>query len=136
MTGTFASGRRPLALFGAMVMAAGLASCGDVDDALFGSAQASDSAFPAPDSGNGAKTVASSDAAAATDDNGAPIAPAAELPTVTVQRIAIAEGSPTGTAVGQKVTEVRTTLMGLQDRIEANAGRLATLRQSDATYSA
>ncbi len=123
---------RPLALIGAIAMAAVLTGCGDVDDALFGgSTSADDTGFPGEP---GALPAQSSE----TGDIGttAP-SPAllAEGPTVTVQRIAIAEGTPTGTAVGQKAQEIRTTLAGMQNRIEANAQRLAALRQTDATYS-
>ena len=136
MTGRFAHGFKPLAIFGAMALAAGLASCGDVDSALFGPATASDTAYPAPDTGTKAAAATQAPSGEQGAEGEGAAAPAAELPTVTVTRIAIADGTPTGTAVGQKAQEMRTALAGLQDRIEANAGRLAQLRQSDATYSA
>jgi hypothetical protein len=134
MTGMSASGRsqfwRPLAFLSAIALAVGLSGCGDVDEALFGdSTPSSQATYPGEQAAPAAQPSESG-------DNGAASAPVTELPTVTVTRIAIAEGQPTGTAVGQKAQEVRTTLMGLQDRIEANAQRLAALRQSDSAYSA
>ena len=133
MTGISASGLsqfwRPLAFISAVAMAASLSGCGDIDDALFGDST------PVEQPGYPGEPAAPPAQSSEPAENGVASTPAIEGPTVTVQRIAIAEGQPTGTAVGQKAQEIRTTLLGLQDRIEANAQRLATLRQSDSAYS-
>lgn len=118
---------RPLVFTGALVLVAGLGGCGAVDDALF-----SGSTMEAPPGEPGAFPANASDEG---DERYATGALAAESG-ATVKRIPIAEGAPTGTAVGQQVQQVRTTVIGMQDRIEANGQRLGALRASEAASAA
>lgn len=117
---------RALALGGAVIALAGLSGCGAIDDALFSGSETE--ATP------GEPATSTANAEDQNEDNGTAGALTPELGT-TVTRIPIAEGQPSGTAVGQKVQELRTTLMGLQDRIEANGQRLSSLRASEAAYA-
>lgn len=118
---------KPLMLIGALALAAGTAGCGAVDDALFSGSTMEASPGEAgtfPDS-------------AGSDDSGAPAPGALAGETgSTVKRIPVAEGEPTGTAVGQQVAQIRSTVAGLQDRIEANGQRLAALRASESASAA
>ena len=117
---------KPLAFTGALVLAAGMGGCGAVDDALF-----SGSTMETPPGESGAPATASDEQS----DTGTAGTFAPEMGN-TVKRIPIAEGEPTGTAVGQQVQQLRTTVAGLQERIEANGQRLAVLRASEAASAA
>ena len=119
---------KPLVLSGALVLAAGTAGCGAIDDALF-----SGSTMEAPPGEEGAfpDTVQS-------DDTGTAATPGAFATDSgsTVKRIPVAGGEATGTAVSQQAQQIRGTVMSLQDRIEANGQRLAVLRASEAASAA
>ncbi|MGQ0742071.1 MAG: hypothetical protein ACT4OG_07230 [Alphaproteobacteria bacterium] len=122
---------KPLAYASALIFVAGISACAAVDDALFSGSQMEaapgEAGFPA----------ASDDPQPATATAAAPEGRALEPEAGTaVGRIPIAEGEPTGTAVGQQVQQVRNTLIGLQDRFEANARRLAVLHASQAASAA
>ena len=111
--------------------ALGLASCGDVDDAMFGdnsssSAPAADSSAPGTlPSDSGSVALAGSSMPGTLPGGGASVAAG---PSVTITPVVIEPGSDTGTAVGQKVAQLRGDVAGLQDRIVASAQRLADLR--------
>jgi hypothetical protein len=110
--------------------ALGLASCGDVDDAMFGSSSSNDSgssssAGTLPSSGSDSVALAGSSMPGTLPGSGASVAAG---PSVTITPVAIEPGSDTGTAVGQKVAQLRGDVAGLQDKIVSNAQRLGDLR--------
>lgn len=113
---------KPLVLGGALA----LAGCGAIDDALF-----SGSTMEATPGEAGAFP----DTLGSDDDGATPGALSADAGS-TVKRIPIAEGGSTGTAVGQQAAQLRATVAGLQDRIEANGQRLAVLRASESASAA
>jgi hypothetical protein len=125
-----ADSRRVLTLILAAA-ALGLASCGSVDDAMFGSDSGSDQSAPASDTATpGTLPSASSDQAIASQPGTLPGSGAsvAAGPSISITPVTIEPGSDTGTAVGQKVAQIRSDVSGLQGKIVANAQQLATLR--------
>jgi TolA-binding protein len=114
-------------LFLAFALAAGLSlgACSDIDN-LFGGDE-TEMAEPAP--------------SAAPPDAGAPptAGPAVPLPTTagaapvaTITPVTIESGPDTGTAVNKTVQSLRAQVAGLQQRLAANSGRVAELRNQGA----
>jgi hypothetical protein len=121
----------------ALTGAAALTACADLDAALFGD-----------DS-----SISGSDAAAPTAEGGAPptasvgntsvpmppppmaaapsIAPGI-APVATITPVAVAGGADTGTQVNKTIQSIRAQLMGLQQKISTNGGRLVELRNQGA----
>jgi len=135
-----ANSRRALTLILA-VAALGLASCGDIDDAMFGSDSGSNTSAPAAD------TSAPGTLPSAADNTGSASAMPGTLPGggssvaagpgVSITPVVIEGGPDTGTAVGQKVAQLRGDVSGLQDKIVSAAQRLSDLRgQAGASASA
>jgi hypothetical protein len=123
-----ASARRSQTLFVLLLgTTLGLAGCGSIDDALFGSDTTSDqSAAPAAqasaDQQPGAGTLPGATegampASAGTGPVSAGIAP-----------VTIEQGADTGTAVGHSIQNLRAQVSGIQDRLLAEAQQLADLR--------
>ena len=119
-----ADSRRVLALI-LTVAALGLASCGDVDNAMFGSDSGSDTSAPADTSAPG--TLPSADTATAPSGSSMPGtlpgggSSVAAGPGVSITPVTIESGPDTGTAVGQKVAQLRGDVAGLQDKIVSAA---------------
>lgn len=134
MTATSACGRkawRAASVTMAFACIAVLSGCGEIDNALF-SGSASDEKFgEAP----GAPPPSAPDEEGTEDVTLGPATSGMQGPAVTIHKITIAPGQPTGTVIGQKVQEVRASLLALEDRLEANAQKLDGLRQSAAAYS-
>ena len=114
-------------LFLAFALATGLslAACSDIDS-MFGDSGDEVMAEPpsaAPDAG-------------APPSAGAPIvgspAVAGGAPVATITPVAISAGADTGTAVNKTVQSLRAQVAGLQQRLAANSGRLADLRNQGA----
>ncbi len=133
-----AGSRRVLTLVLAAA-ALGIAGCSDVDNAMFGDDSGNAAAAPAPAAGGMAGTLPSdSDSSAAAPvpvaggampgtlpSSGASVAAG---PSVSITPVAIEPGTNTGTAVGQKVAQLRADVAGLQDRIVSTAQQLGELR--------
>ena len=123
-----ASARRSQALLVLLLgTTLGLAGCGSIDDALFGSDTSPDqSAAPA------AQASADQQPGAGT----LPGAPEGAMPTsagtgpvsASVAPVTIEQGADTGTAVGRSIQSLRTQVSGIQDRLLAEAQQLADLR--------
>ena len=114
----------------ALTASLGLAACSDIDDALFGD----------DTSGMAASDMAPPDAGAPPPSAAyaAPAAPSAgglaSIPTITP--IVVEAGSDTGTAVNKTIQTIRGQIAGLQQKLVANAGRLAALRGNGAAAAA
>ena len=126
-----AGSRRTLTLILAAA-ALGLAGCGGVDDAMFGGTDADqDQTAAATDNSTATPgtlpTTASASAGTATPGT-LPGAAVSAGPGVTITPVAIAPGTDTGTAVGQKVAQLRSDVSGLEDKIVSYAQQLSDLR--------
>jgi hypothetical protein len=112
----------------ALTASLGLAACSDIDDALFGD-DGSDMAadMTAPDAG-----------APPSAGYAAPAAPVSGglAPVATITPITIESGSDTGTAVNKTIQTIRAQVAGLQQKLAANAARLADLRNNGASAAA
>src|SRR5512146_362730 len=116
-----ADSRRVLTLILAAA-AFSLAGCGDIDNAMFGADSGSDQAAAASDT--------SAPGTLPSDDSNAPVATSSSMPgtlpgtgasvaagpNVSITPVVIEPGSDTGTAVGQKVAQIRSDVSGLQDK--------------------
>jgi hypothetical protein len=129
-----ADSRRVLTLILAAA-AFGLASCGSIDDAMFGGDSGSDQSAAADTSAPGTLPDTSSTTAPAatasmpgTLPGGAGGSSVAAGPNISITPVTIEAGVNTGTAVGQKVAQLRADVAGLQDKIVSAAQRLADLR--------
>ena len=131
-----ADSRRVLTLVLAAA-ALGLASCGDVDDAMFGDdtgatapVATADNSAPGtlPDSSAAAASTDSGSSMPGTLPGGAGPASVSAGSMVSITPVTIEAGTDTGTAVGQKVAQLRSDVAGLQDRIVSAAQQLADLR--------
>jgi hypothetical protein len=124
--------RTGLFLAFALMGASALTACTDLDTALFGdesSASASDAALPAAD--------AAAPPTAAANNVSVPMPPpatgtAGAAPVATITPVTIASGTDTGTQVNRTIQSIRAQVSGLQQKITANAGRLADLRNQGA----
>jgi hypothetical protein len=116
-----------------------LAGCDDVDNAMFGSSGADQAQAATTDTSGTPGTLPSTNAPSA-GPSGATMAgtlPGATSavsagPGVTITPVVIEPGSDTGTAVGQKVAQLRSDVSGLEDKIAGYAQQLASLRQQAA----
>jgi hypothetical protein len=158
---------RSASLFAAAItIALGLAGCGTVDNALFGSDDGSQATAPAvqpgtmpgtlPGSGGtmaatpapsaGASADTSAGMASGMADNsgqGSGQGPSqsanmsmAAGTTAPITAISIEPGSDTGTAVGHTVAGMRSELIAMQGKIVGAANRLAALKNRGAQYAA
>jgi hypothetical protein len=111
-------------LFLAFSLAAGLslAACSDIDNMFGGDSELSDDIATAPDAGAAPPTAA------------APISQpvAGGAPVATITPVTIEGGADTGTAVNKTIQSLRAQVAGLQQRLTANSGRLADLRNQGA----
>jgi hypothetical protein len=110
--------------------ASALTACSDLDSALFGdesSVAASDPAFPAANAG---AAPAATSASVPMPPPAGPTAGAA--PVATITPVVVAGGTDTGTQVNRTIQSIRSQVSGLQQKISANAGRLADLRNQGA----
>src|ERR1700744_3076758 len=117
--------------------ALGLAGCDDIDSAMFGSSDSdqSQAAAPADTSATpGTLPDTTPGPSGASMPGTLPVSSSAVSagPGVTVTPVTIEPGSDTGTAVGQKVAQLRSDVAGLEDKIVAFAQQLADLRQQAA----
>jgi hypothetical protein len=132
MRGFPAKMRLKTGLFLAFTLGASLslAACSDIDSMFGGdTADASAADASAPTAGSTAP------AQAAFPDNTAPVAAAAVVggaPVATITPIAIDPGSDTGTAVNKTIQALRTQMMGVEQKLAANAQRLSDLRNNGA----
>ncbi len=127
-----ADSRRVLTLILAAA-ALGLASCGGIDDAMFGSDSGSDQSAPAASDSSAPGTLpsAGSDSVALSSQPGTLPGSGTSVaagPSISITPVVIEPGTDTGTAVGQKVAQLRSDVSGLQNKIVANAEQLASLR--------
>lgn len=134
MRGILANNGLRTGLVLAFTLAAGLAlaSCSDMDEALFGDNTATSSAAapttaPAPSDTAMAGTLP---AETGTQESGLGNSLA---PVATISPVTIAPGRDTGTAVSKTVQQLRNQISGLQDKLVANAQKLADLRNAGAT---
>jgi hypothetical protein len=139
MTGISAAWRSS-ALFGvAVLISVGLAGCGDIDDALFGGPSSAPEAGAAPSeaapgapSGDETQAAPPSDSDTGTSEAGtlpgttAPMAAPVNMTGVTP--VQIEPGSDTGTAVSHTIGELRSAVMGLQDKLVSDSTRLGALK--------
>lgn len=124
---------RSSALFGlAALVGVGLSACSDVDDALFGPSSGPEAgAAPqaAPGDNSQAAPAQEGDAGTLPSQSGAPPAAAAPAPNMAgITPVQIEAGSDTGTSVSHTVAELRNSVMGLQDRLVSDSGRLGSLK--------
>jgi hypothetical protein len=126
-----ADSRRVLTLILAAA-ALGLASCSDVDNAMFGTDSSSDQTTASDSSAPGTLPSASTAPVGSSQPGTLPGssggASVAAGPSISITPVTIEPGTDTGTAVGQKVAQLRSDVSGLQDKIVANAQQLASLR--------
>jgi hypothetical protein len=137
----------------ALVMGLGLAGCGSIDNALFGSSapaapETPASATPGTMPGGGEQASTEQPGEQQTADTGG--AMPGTLPSVTttttstesmsgpaatsnITPVAIASGADTGTAVSHTIQGIRGELSSLQDKIVQASQRLAELRNAAAT---
>ena len=130
--------RTGLFLAFALVGASALTACADLDTALFGdesSASASDAAFPAADAG-APPTAGASNNVSVPMPPPAGATPAGAAPVATITPVTIASGADTGTQVNKTIQAIRAQVSGLQQKIAANAGPLADLRNPGAGAAA
>jgi hypothetical protein len=132
-----AGSRRTLTLILAAA-ALGLAGCGDVDDAMFGGSDADSSTTTTTTSGTPGTLPDSTTTTTTTTMSGSampgtlPGSSAAAGPGGTITPVNIEPGTDTGTAVGQKVGQLRSDVSSLEDKIVRYAQQLSDLRQQAA----
>jgi hypothetical protein len=118
--------------------ALGLAGCDDIDSAMFGSSDndQSQAAAPADVSATpGTLPPTATYSASGTSMPGTLPGTSSAVsagPGVTISPVTIDPGTDTGTAVGQKVAQLRSDVSGLEDKIVAFAQQLSDLRQQAA----
>ncbi len=125
MRGIPASNRlkKGLVLGFALAAALSLAACSDIDDMFGGGDEtaAADTAAP-PDAGAAPSAAA---------PMSAPVS-AGAAPVATITPVTIDNGPDTGTAVNKTIQSLRAQVSGLQQKLAANSGRLADLRNQGA----
>jgi hypothetical protein len=151
MMGIRAARGRAISL-GALTLLAslGLASCSDIDDALFGAPDETDmsqassvpgtlpsgqsvqppSAQPAPPAAEPSYQPAPSEAASAEQpqiESAPPPSSAPMMASSAVTPVQIESGSDTGTAVSKTVANLRAQLVSIENHVSANGQRLASL---------
>jgi hypothetical protein len=133
MRGISANHRLRTGLVLAFTLATGLAlaGCSDLDNELFGddtgsSDQAAAPTAPAP-TGQAMAGTLPGESGGAVSSGGNSLAPVATITPVTID-----PGSDTGTAVSKTIQTLRGQIAGLQQKLSANAQRLADLRNSGA----
>jgi hypothetical protein len=107
-----------------------LAACSDIDD-MFADDSDSVDAIQTADAAPAASTAPSASALPGADTS-APSAGSSLAPVATITPIAIDAGSDTGTAVNKTIQSIRAQVAGLQQKLAANAQRLADLRNAGA----
>ena len=105
----------------------GLAGCGSIDDALFGS-DTDQGGAPAPAESAPAAPSAGMLPGTASSEGAMPQAAASASSGLTP--VTIEQGSDTGTAVGHTIQSLRSEVAGIQDRILAEAQQLSELKAS------
>lgn len=127
MRGIPASNRlkKGLVLGFALAAALSLAACSDIDDMFGGGDEtaAADTAAP-PDAGAAPSAAAAAPMSAPVSAGAAPVA--------TITPVTIDNGPDTGTAVNKTIQSLRAQVSGLQQKLAANSGRLADLRNQGA----
>ena len=117
-----------------------LAGCDDVDNAMFGSSGTDQTQAATPADSAATPGTLQSTATPSAGPSGSTMAgtlpgvtsAVSAGPGVTITPVVIEPGSDTGTAVGQKVAQLRADVSGLEDKIVAYAQQLANLRQQAA----
>jgi len=132
MLGLSATGSRKIVAVLVVASAVVLAGCSDIDDVMFGDSSDQSASATADNSGGSAGTFPSTSSTAAPGTLSGDATAAAAGPGITVTPIAIEPGSDTGTAVSQKVGQLRVDVSGLQDKISSAASQLADLRNQAA----
>jgi hypothetical protein len=132
--------RQGLFLAFAFMAGGGLAGCADLDNALFGDDSSNVAAADAPMPATSSEAPPIATSMTVPGSMTVPAAPSAApviasnglAPMATVTPVVIAQGGDTGTAVNKTIQSVRGTVAGLQQKISANSGRLADLRNRSA----
>ena len=116
--------KKGLVLAFALTAAFSLTACSDIDE-MFGGDETSAAAEAPPTAGDtGAPPTAAAPMAAPISTGAAPVA--------TITPVTIENGPDTGTAVNKTIQSLRAQVAGLQQRLAANAQRLADLRNQGA----
>jgi hypothetical protein len=118
--------KKGLFLAFALTAGLGLAACSDLDS-MFGSDEEVAAADVAP-TAEGAGAPPSATAMAPTAQSLA----AGAAPVATITPVTIDAGPDTGTAVNKTIQSLRAQVMGLQQKLAGNSGRLVELRNSGA----
>jgi hypothetical protein len=124
------SARRSRALLALLLgTTLGLAGCGSIDDALFGSDTSDQGAAPAEQQAAAAEPQAPAAGVlpGAEGQPGAP-APVAGPATAGITPVTIEQGQDTGTAVNHTIQSLRGQVAGIQDRLLAEAQQFADLK--------
>ncbi|HET7084307.1 MAG TPA: hypothetical protein VFI23_06025 [Rhizomicrobium sp.] len=129
MRGIPARHRLQKGLFLAFALTAGLslAACSDIDSLFGGDEEASTEAAPSAEGAGAppsAAPVASAPLAQPLSSGAAPVA--------TITPVTIDAGPDTGTAVNKTIQSLRAQVMGLQQKLAGNSGRLVELRNQGA----
>ncbi len=117
--------KKGLLLAFALATGLGLSACSDLDS-LFGGDDTEAASAEAPPSAEGAAPPTAAAPVAATPSA------AGAAPVATITPVPISSGPDTGTAVNKTIQSLRAQVAGLQQRLAANSGRLAELRNQGA----
>jgi hypothetical protein len=133
MTGiSAATSRRSYAFTGlALAIGLGLAGCGSIDNALFGSNTESEPTAPAP-ANSSDQTSSNMPGTLPSTGSTSGGAPAGSAQSGSLTPVSIEAGSDTGTAVSHTIQGLRDELSGLNDKIVSAAQQLGELRNAAA----
>lgn len=107
----------------------GLAGCGSIDDALFGSDTTPDqAAAPSGQQANSDQQPGAGTLPGATTEAGAMPASSGGAVAAGITPVTIEQGADTGTAVGHEIQSLRAQVGGIQDKLLAEAQQLADIK--------
>jgi len=116
--------KKGLVLAFALTAGMSLAACSDIDDMFGGDETAADAGAPPTAADAGAPPSAAAPMSAPVSAGAAPVA--------TITPVTIDNGPDTGTAVNKTIESLRAQVAGLQQKLSANSGHLADLRNQGA----
>src|SRR5271170_4905902 len=116
--------KKGLVLAFALTAGMSLAACSDIDDMFGGDETAADAGAPPTAADAGAPPSAAAPMSAPVSAGAAPVA--------TITPVTIDNGPDTGTAVNKTIQSLRAQVAGLQQKLAANSGHLADLRNQGA----
>ena len=129
--------RRSLVIFAAaLTIGFGLAGCASIDNALFGSDEASEA--PPPESMGGLPGTLPSSGSSGPAEMGGTMAGTMGGPAETsgsITPVTIEPGSDTGTVVSKTIASLRNELAATQGKIVSEASELASLKNAGAQYA-